>query len=146
MSFPTQLVFPRLSREVAGGWTSLIFPWALFLCELLPHSAYVSFSSWARAPGSRAFSSLPRAQASLPCSVTLELDPLNTFLLLALSLEGSGQTLQKQGAPLPGSERSPFWLLWKVWGFMSSSDKSSITCDCCSINEYLIRALRGLVG
>lgn len=26
---------------------------------------------------------------------------------------------------------------------MSSLDKSSVTCECCSINEYLIRALWG---
>lgn len=74
------------------------------------HLGYFQFGAIANSATARYpfVTSQLQIHTALPCFVILELDPVNIFLLLDLSLEDSGRTLQKEGASLPSS--GCFWL------------------------------------
>lgn len=73
ISFPTQLVFPAVCLPVAGIHAFF----TEFYSSVCHHRILRVYPSLAEhvGPDCRALFSLPRTQASLPCSVTLDLDP-----------------------------------------------------------------------
>lgn len=112
-SFPTQVYVSEV-QPCNCVWLEFthFYCSVLFICMFLPHFAYLSyfinehvgyfqFAAVANSAAARYLSISPQLQihASLPCFEMLELDPVNIFLLLLdLSVDGSGNTLEKEEA------------------------------------------------